>query len=549
MNEPRRPWERPKDRYFGLTAMQFNLTIFVAGIAAVCVWLFGFGGVETVGLRNSGDGDAATAVQATATPSASASATPAPLGFQSAPCMFEAPPAQNVACGYLTVPESRVRGTGRTVRLPVAIFNTSSNDPEPDPIVFLAGGPGQDLLESVPDTFDLWVAPLLAERDVILLDQRGAGFSEPSLDCPELNELDYDLLERQFTVDEAVAQSVAAATQCHDRLVNLGIDPSIASSAESAADLNDLRLALGYEQWNLYGVSYGTKLALTVMRDYPEGLRSVILDSTYPLQVNLYAEDPADFGRALRALFDSCAADAFCRAAYPGIESAFYETVRRLNERPVMVTLGAITGRPVEGALIDGDSFAAFVFQSLYSEDIIPLLPKAIFDTLAGDYIVLTVLADFYIASSEAISIGMHYSVQCGEEMSFTSLETALAAGAAYPELASYYEQSAKSTFAVCEAWDAYRAAAVENEAVKSDIPTLVLAGQFDPITPPDWGRLVASDLSRSFFFEFSGRAHGVAFAGDCPRAITDAFLANPERQPASGCIARMSGPEFVVGE
>ena len=151
--------------------------------------------------------------------------------------------------------------------------------------------------------------PLLADRDLVVFDQRGTGSTEPSLDCPEITQLNYDYLTRQFSVNERVAQDAASATRCHDRLVKAGIDPSLATSAESAADVNDLRLALGYDQWNLYGVSYGTKLALTVMRDFPQGVRSVILDSVYPLQVNLYTAPPEDFDRALKVLFESCAAD------------------------------------------------------------------------------------------------------------------------------------------------------------------------------------------------------------------------------------------------
>ncbi len=547
MGEPRRPWERDKDRYLGLTAAQFNLAVFVTVggvVAAVCAWLFAFGGAESVGLRKDDKtGNRAAVARTTETPATSA----APVGFEAAPCAFEAPPGQNVDCGYLTVPESREQANGRTVRLPVAVFKTASAERKPDPIVYLAGGPGEDSLEVLPLIFDEALKPLLEDRDLIVFDQRGAGYSEPSLDCPEITQLNYDSLEQQFTADQRVAQDVAAAKRCHDRLVNKGIDPATTTSDESAADVSDLRAALGYEQWNLYGVSYGTKLALTVMRNYPEGIRSVVLDSVYPLQVDVYAELPANFDRALKVLFESCDADASCSETYPGLEGAFYETVRRLDERPVSVALGTITGRPIEGAVIDGDWFATFIFESLYSEQIIPLLPRAIFDTRDGNYELLTLLADSYLQNAEFVSAGMYLSVQCGEELPFTTREALIVAGGAYPQLASYHEYAAKSIFAVCEVWHAKAAAGVENEAVRSAIPTLVLAGHLDPITPPDWGRLVAGDLGRSFFFEYPGLGHGVAFAHDCPRGITLAFFDAPTVEPPSGCIAGMPGPTFLT--
>lgn len=512
-------------------------------VLAAGLWLLALGGAETVGIRD-GDDSSKQAVVAvgTGTPAASA----APLGFEHTPCTFTVPPAEDADCGYLTVPENRTETNGRRIRLPVAVLKSASTERRPDPIVYLDGGPGADTMKELPLLYQA-LQPFLADRDLIVFDQRGAGSSEPSLDCPEITQLNYDHLERQFTVDERVAQDAAAATRCHDRLVNEGTDPASATSAESAADVNDLRVALGYDQWNLYGVSYGTRLALTVMRDYPQGVRSAIIDSVYPLQANLYTETAENFDRALKVLFETCAADADCSSAYPNLEAAFYETVRGLNEQPVTVALGSVFARPIEGAVIDGDWFAAFMFQSLYSEGLIPLLPRAIFETRDHDYRLLTVLADAYLQDAKFLSVGMYLSVQCGEELPFTTREAVIAAADANPQLSSYNEFGAKSIFAACEVWRARVAAGVENEAVSSAIPTLVLSGQFDPITPPAWGRLAAQDLSDSFFFEFPGVGHGVAFADQCPLGIALAFLDDPQHRPASDCIDRMSGPPWIV--
>ena len=126
-----------------------------------------------------------------------------------------------------------------------------------------------------------------------------------------------------------------AICSCHDRLVSEDINLAAYNSAESAADLNDLRLTLGYEEWNLVGISYGTRLALTAMRDYPEGIRCVILDSTYPLQVSLYAEMPANFDRALNVFFHGCTTDPACSEAYPELEIVFFQLVDQLNDSPI----------------------------------------------------------------------------------------------------------------------------------------------------------------------------------------------------------------------
>jgi pimeloyl-ACP methyl ester carboxylesterase len=229
------------------------------------------------------------------------------------------------------------------------------------------------------------------------------------------------------------------------------------------------------------------------------------------------------------------------------LEQAFNETVSRLNEQPVLVPLGTITGRSLEGALIDGVWFSAFVFQSLYSEELTALLPRAIFDTRDHEYEILNILADAYLQNAEFISIGMHYSVQCGEEAAFTNRDSTLAAADDYAELTEFNQYQAKSTFAACDVWAAPPAASRENEPVASDIPTLVLAGQLDPITPPVWGQQAAAGLTNSVFLEFPGVGHGVALSDSCPTAISLGFLDNPGLHPASNCIAGMPGVDWFV--
>lgn len=158
-----------------------------------------------------------------------------------------------------------------------------------------------------------------------------------------------------------------------------GIDLKQYNTLTNAADLEDLRLALGYEQWNLLGSSYGTRLALTAMREYPQGIRSVVLDSTRPLQIN-ESQTPADAERAFQTLFRGCAADPTCNAAYPDLERVFYDLVEQLNTKPVTLPgIDPFTGRTYD-VLINGDTMISTLFQAMYSTEIIPLLPRAIYD-------------------------------------------------------------------------------------------------------------------------------------------------------------------------
>ncbi len=265
-------------------------------------------------------------------------------------CPVEMPPGEvegeTVDCGYLTVPADHADPRGPTIDLAVAILYAETDEPQPDPVVYLEGGPGG---ETITD-FDSWRGyPLLDDRDLVLFDQRGTGWSIPLLDCPaEIDELDG-------------AEYAAALAACRDELLAEGIDLALFDSRQSAADVEALRQALGYEQWNLYGISYGTRLALTVMRDYPEGVRSAVLDSVYPPQVYTLEELASDELAGLESMFDGCAADRACQAAYPYLEWDFYDVIDALDAEPMVVDYTDDDGEPYSEELTAPDFFATVV--------------------------------------------------------------------------------------------------------------------------------------------------------------------------------------------
>lgn len=488
---------------------------------------------------------------ATATLAPTATAEPLEASFEASECAFEAPAGFEVECGYLAVPEDRDDATNeRVARLHVAIFDSESTNPQPDPVVYLEGGPGGDALEAIPYVFEERFAPFLADRDLIMFDQRGTGYSQPSLDCPEYRELSLELLDDVLPLEEEERLFLESMEACRTRLVQEGVDLGAYDSAASAADLADLRRALGYEEWNLLGISYGTRLALTAMRDYPQGLRSVVLDSAYPPDVNIVTETPANLARAMETFFSACAEDDACNEVYPDLRSVFFDLVEQANAEPIVTPVfHPLSGERYEARLA-GDDLIGVLFQGLYSEEIIPILPQFIYDTADGDYELLSALLSNLIASDEFLSVGMNFSVQCQEEIPFTTREEARAATEDYPELETYFQSSATSgqtAFTTCDLWDVPAAPAVENEVVDSDIPTLIVAGEFDPITPPAWGEQVHESLSNSYLFTFPGLGHGVSMAGDCPRGVVMAFLDDPSSEPDAACMAGLAGPAFVT--
>jgi pimeloyl-ACP methyl ester carboxylesterase len=467
--------------------------------------------------------------------------------FEPGACPFGGPGVGNLECGYLTVLEERSQPGGPTIRLPVAIFRTSSTTPAPDPVVYLAGGPGGAAFKNAPLLFQVF-APFLQHRDLIIFDQRGTGQAEPALECPEYTALLYEQLDEQLAPQAAIEAEASALLRCRERLAASGVNLAAYTSAASAADVNDLRLALGYSQWNLLGISYGTRLALTTMRDYPAGIRSVILDSSYPLQVDLYSSLPENMHRVLSTLFAGCAADPACRAAYPDLETTFYALVSRLQASPVLLPVANPTTGQVEQVLVDGSRLLALTFQMLYNQETLVLLPRMIQDASQENYVTMSLLLALQISLIEEISMGMHYSVQCSEEVFFTSADQLRAAVDAFPRLQPYFQSSLGGTAALlpfCESWRTQPPPAWENAPVQSDIPTLVLAGQYDPITPPAWGQLAAQSLSNSYVYTFPGLAHGISPTGGCAADVIRAFLAAPTSAPDGSCIGGMSAPSF----
>jgi pimeloyl-ACP methyl ester carboxylesterase len=223
------------------------------------------------------------------------SAPPLPLDepvqvgeFKPAECQFTVPAGQQPQWGYVAVPEDHSDPDGPTILLHVAIFKSVNPSEESDAVVYLSGGPGEVALEGLQFTFGIVFDEFIQNHDLIVFDQRGTGYSRPALDCPELTEIGEQELDEDLDPEESIAIQLEAFQECRDRLVAEGVNLDVFNSTQSAADVDLLREALGYEEWNIYGISYGTRLAQTVMRDHPDGIRSVILDSPYPLEANLY---------------------------------------------------------------------------------------------------------------------------------------------------------------------------------------------------------------------------------------------------------------------
>ncbi len=469
----------------------------------------------------------------------------APPEFIARDCPFRTPADITVECGTVLVPQNWDRPEdGKPVALAVAVYRSDSENLQPDPVIYLDGGPGGFTLEVLPFTLEDSIKPFLQNRDYITFDQRGIGYSQPALQCHEISKLELEWLDSREDWEDTKPEYVSAMAACRDRLVAEGVDLTGYGSAASAADVDAIRQALGIEQWNLFGVSYGTRLAQTVMRDFPGGVRSVILDSAYPVEGDLYENYPRSQNDAFRVFFDSCAADAECNAQYPDLENRFYALVEELNENPVAFEITHWLNGSTHQTLFWGDDLISMLFQTLYSESMFIDMPDIIEDLEQGEFADVIEMEELFFVNNDFFSGAVYRTIQCREEYPFSIEANAQDEINANPRLVDYYDDY-EFTLESCDIWQAGQASTIENEPVVSDIPTLILAGGFDPVTPAWWGQSLQQNLPNSYFVEIPQLAHGIFSANDCTRQIGLDFIDRPSDQPDSACISAFDDPEF----
>lgn len=461
--------------------------------------------------------------------------------FESAACPLELPKgtveSEDIRCGYVTVPEEHGNPSGNTIRLAVAVIPSASDNTQA-PLVMAQGGPGGSSLDAF---VGLMLGPFgdffAANRDIIIFDQRGTLYSEPNLMCEEVFEVMLETLDDNLTSEAAHAATEQALIACRERLVSEGINLSAYDSVENAADVPLVVQALGYTDYHFYGVSYGSLLAFHLLRDHPEGLQSVIVDAIVPTQVNFIPATPVNGVRSLRLLFESCAADAECSSNFPNLEATYVQLLETLTTTPATVQItDPETGEP-RNLVLNGDVLAGLTFQTLYSTEILPLLPKYISEMAQGNFRWLELLGGELLLQHTTAQ-GMNLSVLCAEDSDYAPEEIVLEG--VYPQFERGLEAFSQSYLALCSMWQVEALDMLVNEATVSDIPTLIFSGEFDPITPPAWGEVAGETLSNSYVYEFPGVGHGSLFGGLCPIGIALSFLENPTEAPDSACIEEM---------
>lgn len=477
--------------------------------------------------------------------SASAADRPPPT-VESAECGFWVPPDERATCLYLVVPERRDDEAQATpIRVFAAILHSTADRPAPDPVIYLSGGPGDG--NFIDDVGEYWwetSAPFRRQRDFIVLDQRGIGRSWPSLDCPEMEATAARFAGTPVIREDARRRDIEAMLACRDRLLAEGIDLAGYTSPEIARDVVDLATALRLPSVNLLATSFGTRVALIALRDAPERFRSAVLDGPFPPDASDYADRPRLTERVFRQLFEDCAADAACGRAFPDLEGQLQALVERLDAEPVVLGgEGMGARRPVH---VDGGTVIEALFNAFYDAFAVPEMPAAIARAARGDFGLLRQWAGSPFAGDPYVAEGMAYALKCRELVPFADPVAFTAAVRAHQPYGALAERLLE--WHLCPYWNARPIDPYERRPTVSDVPTLLLTGTYDPVTPPEWAYQAAGGLRRSVVLELRGASHAVLGSEPCTVELVEAFLADPEAGDLGRfCTGRTQPPRFFT--
>ena len=398
-------------------------------------------------------------------------------------------------CGKFAVPEDPDDPAGKWIELAVAVVPAIATRPKPDPLFLLAGGPGQGAIEGFVPLLDAF-AGIHRERDLVMVDQRGTGGS---------NRLDCDMPDDAWESDEIPpAELQRIARECLSKLPGR---PEFYTTSIAVRDLDAVRAALGYEHINVFGGSYGTRVAQHYARRYPGRTRTITIDSVVPPDLSLVPEIAIEAQRALERVFARCAADPQCNGHFPKLADQFAHVDARLRRGPVTVPLPD----PVTGELssieVTRNHLVTMTRMLSYSARTAALLPLLIHEAATrGNYGPLAAQALMAGEDLERmIAMGMHNSVVCSEDAPyFAGAVDRAALEKSYIGPVMYDGMKA-----LCEVWPRGAVDSDFHEPLKSSIPALLLSGEFDPATPPEYGTAAAAGFEQHLHLVIPGQGHG----------------------------------------
>lgn len=438
-------------------------------------------------------------------------------------------------CGTHFVYEDRAAGTGRMIGLNIIVVPALASKPAPDPVFFLAGGPGQGAATIAQAGEDALMRELRRERDLVYIDQRGTGRSKP-LRCATTG--DRGSLQTSFRdiFDLEMIRS------CRRRLEK-DADLKLYTTFIAMEDVEEIRQALGYDKINLYGVSYGTRSALEYLRRYPAGVRSALLAGVATPAAKLPLHFAKGTERAMERLIDDCAADDGCHSTFPRLKSDFAVALRAFADGPVSIEMIHPATKAKEMVSLSRGVFTERVRLMLYDHAASSLVPFLIHRAARGDWLPFAkVAATPFLAPAYSLALGTYLTITCSESVPFIEASE-IVRETSDTFLGDYRTVRHQSA---CDAWPRSDSPGDFFLPVKSVVPILLLSGDMDPATPMEFAKALTQDLPNSRQIVLRNTAH--SYNSDCARALAVEFIAKGSAQRLNArCAEIMRRPRFLT--
>jgi len=441
---------------------------------------------------------------------------------------------KDAGCGRYDVFEDRIAKAGRKISLNILVIPAISSKPAADPVFVLAGGPGQAAV-GVVKAVGNYLVKLNRDRDLVFIDQRGTGESNPLVCSSPTGK---EEMGRYFT--EGV--NIDNLRDCRAQLEK-SANLTLYTSAIAMDDLDETRSALGYEKINLHGGSYGTYAGFVYMRQHPEHVRSAILEGVTPVDAKIILPFAKGVEHSLERMFSDCASDADCSTAFPGLRTEFKDLVAKLEKQPaVFESTNLLTGKR-ESVTLSRNVFAEQVRMMLYIPIYWRWLPILIHEAKSNNFSPFASIAHANIAGlTGQLAGGMSLSVMCAEDVPFITEE----------EIKSnttgtfYGDYRARTSSKACEQWPRAKVAASFTEPVKSDIPILMITGDLDPVAPPWLAAGAARFLPNSRHVSIPNTGHYFRF--ECTDNLVVEFLSKGSAKGLDdSCVREIERPPFIT--
>ncbi len=445
-------------------------------------------------------------------------------------CACNSTPTYETIDGILEVPENREKPNSRTLQLVYKVLKAKDTNTRKAPIVILQGGPGGATL--IMEAF--WKNhPLRNDRDIVLMDQRGTGASEAN--CTEFGDASFAILRQNLDREGEIKALDTIMSDCKRTMENNGVDLAGYTSKENAADFEDLRKALKYKKWNLFGGSYGSRLGLTIIRDFPKSVRSSVLTGILAPETNLINGSIQNFENSFISVLKRCEKNEGCNTRYPNLKKRLLKVLMKLQTDPLHFDY---EDKPL---VLNSQDALLLLYVSLYDRHSIGNIPSLIEALENGEIEPLRNALKGIEYLYNLINWPMNYSVTAYEELPFYN-EADMVKALKQFEI-GFEPASVISGIKSLSDWHSYRATDFENQAVTSEIPTLMVSGGLDHVTPPSNAKEALKHLKNGYEMLFLDEAHNLL--NPCFFQIAEDFMNDPLHKPDLSCSSELNPIEW----